>query len=171
LRLRKEGVFLTEIKESTAEEQVVAPGTSVSRGVSSQDITIMSRQVATLVAAGIPLVESLTALVDQVENLKLKRRSRTSGRGERGEFARRRDAGASEDLLESLREHGSRGEASGALEVVLNRLADFSENQTRLRGKIVATMAYPAIMLFIGGAALIIIFTFVIPKLVRLYRT
>jgi general secretion pathway protein F len=62
------------------------------------------------------------------------------------------------------------GEASGALEIVLNRLADYNENQMKLRGKIVSALAYPVIMLFIGIAALVIIFTVVIPKLIRLYE-
>ncbi len=170
-RLRKEGLFLTEIHE-VQEVGPQAPGNiHFSRGVSSQDIAVMSRQLATLVAAGIPLVESLTALVDQVENLKLKRAL--------SDVREKVNEGSS--LAEAMRSHPKvfsdlfvnmvrAGEASGALEIVLNRLADYNENQTKLRGKIIATMAYPSIMLLIGLLALIVIFTFVIPKLVRLYQ-
>jgi len=171
-RLRKEGVFLTEIQETKGEETPAAPGNiRFSRGVSAQDITIMSRQLATLVAAGIPVVESLTALVDQVENVKLKR-ALSDVREKVNEGSSLADAMAAHPkIFANLFVNMVRaGEASGALEIVLNRLADFNENQTRLRGKIAATMAYPAIMLFIGGAALVVIFTMVIPKLVRLYE-
>src|SRR5210317_140151 len=69
-KLRKDGLFLTDLKETRAATKEEVPGNvRFSRGVSTQDITIMTRQLATLVAAGIPLVESLTALVDQVESV------------------------------------------------------------------------------------------------------
>jgi general secretion pathway protein F len=170
-RLRKESLFLTDIKETQGAAAPAAVGNvRIGGGVPSQDVTIMSRQLATLVAAGIPLVESLTALVDQVENLKLKHAL--------SDVREKVNEGSS--LADAMRSHPKifsdlfvnmvrAGEASGALEIVLNRLADYNENQTRLKGKILATMAYPAIMLFIGLAALVIIFAFVIPKLVRLY--
>ncbi|MFH1261926.1 MAG: type II secretion system inner membrane protein GspF [Pseudomonadota bacterium] len=171
-RLRREGVFLTEIAETKAEGANAVPGNiQFSRGVAPQDVTIMTRQLATLIGAGIPLVEALTALVDQVDNIKLKRAL--------SDVRERVNQGSS--LAEAMRVHPKifsnlfvnmirAGEASGALDIVLNRLADFSENQTRLRGKIISTLAYPAIMLVIGAIALVGIFTFVIPKVVNLYK-
>lgn len=171
-RLRKEGIFLTEIAESKAMEAPALPGNvRISRGVSLQDVTIMTRQLATLVASGIPLVESLTALVEQVDNLKLKRTL--------SDVREKVNEGSS--LAEAMRAHPRvfsnlfvnmvrAGEASGALDIVLNRLADYSENQSRLRGKIVSTLAYPAVMLVIGGLAMVGIFTFVIPKVITLYK-
>ncbi len=171
-RLRKDGIFLTEIRETEAAEVPTAPGNiRFSRGVSSQDMSITTRQLATLVGAGIPLVESLTALVDQVENLKLKR-ALSSVREKVNEGSSLADAMKSHPKVFSslFVNMVHAGEASGALDTVLNRLADFTENQTRLRGKVVSAMAYPGIMLFIGICALVIIFTFVIPKLVTLYQ-
>ncbi len=171
-RLRKDGVFLTEIAESQAESGETAPGNiRFSRGVSTQDISIMTRQLATLVGSGIPIAESLKALVDQVENLRLK--------GALSDVRERVTEGM--NLADAMSKHPKvfsplfvnmirAGEVSGALEIVLNRLADYTENQSRLKGKIGSTMAYPAIMLVIGAAALVIIFTFVIPKLVKLYE-
>jgi general secretion pathway protein F len=61
------------------------------------------------------------------------------------------------------------GESSGALEVVLVRLADFTESQARLRSKVVGTLTYPAAMLLIGTAILGILFTVVIPKVVKIF--
>ena len=171
-KLRKDGVFLTEIRESNAAKPgPTAPGNiRFSRGVPVQDIAIMTRQLSTLVAAGIPLVESLTALVDQVENIKLKQAL--------SEVREKVNEGSS--LADALKLHPKvfsplfinmvrAGEASGALEIVLNRLADFTENQMQLRGKLMSAMAYPIIMVFLGIAALALIFAFVIPKLVSLY--
>lgn len=130
----------------------------------------MTRQLATLVGAGIPLVEALSALVDQVDNVKLKQSL--------SDVRERVNEGSS--LAEALKNHPKifsnlfinmvrAGEASGALDTVLNRLADYSENQTRLRGKIISTLAYPAIMLLIGIAALVLIFTFIIPRLQQMF--
>jgi general secretion pathway protein F len=62
------------------------------------------------------------------------------------------------------------GESSGALEVVLVRLADFTEGQARLRAKVVGTLTYPAAMLLIGTAILGILFTVVIPKVVKIFE-
>jgi general secretion pathway protein F len=62
------------------------------------------------------------------------------------------------------------GESSGALEVVLVRLADFTENQARLRAKIIGTLTYPAAMLVIGTAILGILFTVVIPKITKIFE-
>lgn len=171
-RLRKDGIFLTDIAETKADSGQTAPGNiRFSRGVSSQDVAIMTRQLATLVGSGIPIAEALKALVDQVENLRLK--------GALSDVRERVTEGST--LADAMAKHPKAfsalfvnmiraGEVSGALEIVLNRLADYSENQTRLKGKIGSTMAYPAIMLVIGAAALVIIFTFVIPKLVKLYQ-
>ncbi len=171
-RLRKEGLYLTDIKEAAADAGPTAPGNiKFSRGISQQDLTIMTRQLATLVAAGIPLVESLTALVDQVENVKLKRalsdvRERVNQGGSLADALNAHPKIFSNLFVNMIRA----GEASGALEVVLNRLADFSENQTRLRGKIVSAMAYPAIMICVGLIALILLFMFVIPRIVTLFQ-
>jgi general secretion pathway protein F len=171
-RLKKDGIFLTDIKESKTGVQQQAPGNiRFTRGVPAQDISIMSRQLATLIAAGVPLVESLSALVDQVENVKLKAalsdvREKVNEGGTLADAMRAHPKIFSDLFVNMVRA----GEASGALEIVLNRLADYNENQTKLRGKIVSAMAYPILMVLIGFVALIMIFTFVIPKLVVLYK-
>jgi general secretion pathway protein F len=62
------------------------------------------------------------------------------------------------------------GESSGALEVVLVRLADFTESQARLRSKIIATMTYPILMMGVSAAILGVLFTFVIPKITKIFE-
>jgi general secretion pathway protein F len=62
------------------------------------------------------------------------------------------------------------GEASGALDSVLLRLAEFTEGQARLRQKIVGTMIYPLIMMFIGGGVLVLLMTVVVPKVTKMFE-
>ena len=62
------------------------------------------------------------------------------------------------------------GEHSGALEIVLVRLADFTESQARLRSKIMGTMAYPIAMMVIGSVVLGILFTVVIPRVTKIFE-
>ena len=113
---------------------------------------MMTRQLATLVTAGIPLVEAVGALIEQVERLELKRVLT--------QVVDRLNEGSS--LAKALEPHPrvfstlyvsmvGAGEASGTLETVLERLADFMESQSKLRGKVGAALAYPALMMVIGS--------------------
>ena len=119
--------------------------------ISADDVAITTRQLAVLVGAGIPLVEALGALIEQIEHEKLKRIV--------SDVKQRVNEGAS--LADALAAHPKTfgnlyvnmvraGESSGALDVVLVRLADFTESQARLRSKVMGTMAYPAFMMVIG---------------------
>ena len=166
-KLRKDGIFLTEIQESQSGQEASVPGNikiSFKNKISSDDLAIMTRQLATLVGAGIPLVESLTALTEQVENVRLKKslsdvRDRVNEGSTMAEALKNHDHIFSNLFINMIRA----GEASGAFETVLNRLADYTENQNKLKGKVTSAMAYPIVMLLIGVVALLVIFTFVIP--------
>ncbi len=173
--LRREGVFLTEVLGEQQVKAAQAREVNVRRWVigriSAEDLAIATRQLAVLVKAGIPLVDALTALVEQVDKEKLKRVL--------GDVKQRVNEGAS--LGDALAQHPKvfgdlyvnmirAGETSGALEIVLVRLADFTESQARLRSKILGTMAYPAAMMLIGTAVLGILFTVVIPKVMKLFE-
>src|SRR5580698_10295738 len=152
--LRKEGVFLSEIKLEE-EKRSVAGEVDVKRlfmgRIKTDDIAVMTRQLATLVGAGIPLVEALSALIDQVDQERLKRIvSQVKQRVNEG--ATLADAlGQHQKVFSTLYINMIRaGEHSGALHVVLIRLADFTESQARLRSKVIGTMAYPVIMVIIS---------------------
>jgi general secretion pathway protein F len=179
--LRKDGVYLTDARAAEAGAVVGEQKTGLSReidvpamlgfaGVSSQNLAIATRQLATLIAAGIPLVDALTALVDQIEQPRLKRIM--------GVVKQKVNEGAS--LADALREHPKvfselyvnmirAGESSGALDVVLVRLADFTESQAQLRNKIIGAMLYPAIMVVVGIAIVSILFVVVIPKVTKIF--
>ena len=179
---RKDGVYLTDAHAAEAGAVVGEQKTGLSRevdipamlgftGVSAQDLAIATRQLATLISAGIPLVDALTALVDQIEQPRLKRIM--------GVVKQKVNEGAS--LADALREHPKvfselyvnmirAGESSGALDVVLVRLADFTESQAQLRNKIIGAMLYPAIMVVVGIAIVSILFVVVIPKVTRIFE-
>jgi general secretion pathway protein F len=172
--LRREGVFLTEVIGQKQADAQASRDVNVKRWVigrvSAEDLAIATRQLAVLVHAGIPLVEALTALVEQVDKEKLKRVL--------GDVKQRVNEGAS--LADALAAHPKvfgdlyinmirAGEHSGALEIVLVRLADFTESQARLRSKIMGTMAYPVLMMVIGSLVLGVLFTVVIPKVTKIF--
>jgi general secretion pathway protein F len=173
--LRKEGVFVSEVKaeevkkRETAEEQADVRRLWSGR-ISAEEVSIMTRQLATLVGAGIPLVEALTALVDQIDHERLKRVvSQVKQRVNEGSTLA--DAMAlhprvfSQLFINMIRA----GEHSGALHVVLIRLADFTEAQARLRSKVMGTMAYPIIMVIIGTLIMGILMTVVVPKVTKMF--
>ncbi|HEX9577126.1 MAG TPA: type II secretion system F family protein, partial [Myxococcales bacterium] len=180
--LRKDGVYLTEARPAEAGAVAGEQKTGLARevdvgamlgftGVSSQDLAIATRQLATLVGAGIPLVEALTALVDQIEQPRLKRIM--------GMVKQKVNEGSS--LADALKEHQKvftdlyvnmirAGESSGALDVVLVRLADFTEAQAALRNKLIGAMLYPAIMVLVGITIVGILFVAVIPKVTKIFE-
>lgn len=178
--LRKDGVFLTEVvAERRSAGAVAAGGTAknlklkqlfVGR-ISTDDVAILTRQLATLLGAGIPLVEGLNALIEQVEHERLKT-IMTQVKDRVNEGSTLADALAAHPrAFSSLYVNMVRsGEHSGALDVVLTRLADFTEGQARLRSKIMGTLTYPAIMMLIGSAIVMVLLTVVVPKISRMFE-
>ncbi len=171
--LRKEGVLLTSAQEGAEKKKKptsdVDPFAFLKR-VSASDVAVMTRQLATLVRAGIPLVESISALTEQVEKEQLVRVLSTVRDNLRG--------GTS--FAKSLAEHPkvfpalyvnmiAAGEASGSLEAVLERLADFMEGQARLASKVKGALAYPVVMLVFGTALVSFLMISVVPKLTSIF--
>ena len=176
-RMRADGVYLTDIQEADARQEVKvrAADDAASRfairlpvRIPTQERSIATRQLATLVGAGIPLVESLSALVEQVEHAALK-----------SVFAQVRDRvneGAS--LADSLAASGKfdtlyvsmirAGEASGALDKVLERIADYLEDQVRLASKVTSILVYPAVMLGFAMVVVALLVTIVLPQITSL---
>jgi general secretion pathway protein F len=173
--LKREGILLTEAaegKEGNATQGKKFDPLALFRRVSVNDIATMTRQLATLVGAGIPLVEAVSALSEQVEKMELLR-ILTLVRD-------RLNEGMS--LAKSLEEHPkafpslyinmvAAGEASGTLEKVLDRLADFMEDQARLRGKVTAALAYPVLMMMMGTGLLTVMMTVVVPKVTSIFAS
>lgn len=177
LKLRRSGVFPTEVLPEgakggggfslTAEIDI---GKYFER-VKTKDLAVMTRQLSTLISARIPLVESLTALVDQTENKKL-RKVIADVKGKVTEGERFSDAcAAHEKIFPEIYIHMiSAGEASGALDAVLDRLAGFMEKHAALKSKIAGAMAYPIIMTFVAMALVGFLVAYVVPKVTKIFE-
>jgi general secretion pathway protein F len=175
--LKRDGIFLTELSETNPTE---AKGISrkalqisfLSERVSSSDLAVATRQLATLVGAGIPLVDALVALIDQTEHPYFKnvwaevkqKVNEGAGFGDALSFYPKIFTGLYVNMVRA-------GETSGALDVVLNRLAEFTESQADLRSKLIGTMIYPIIMVLIACVVVGILMIFVIPKISQLFIT
>ncbi len=172
-RVRALGIMLIEIKEQkTNNNDKEKSSFSFGSGVSVSELALVTRQLATLIKAKIQIVEAFSALVDQTESPKL--------RAVLAEVKQKVNEGSS--LAGALAEYPKifnnvyvnmveAGESSGTLEVVLLRLADFTESQVKLRNKIKGAMTYPIIMMVVGAAMMGIILVFVIPKITRIFVT
>jgi general secretion pathway protein F len=175
-RLRKQGVFPTEVWEKK-EGATRGRGINVEidfgkyfQRVSVQDLATLTSQLSTLVGAGIPMVEALNALVDQTENPKLKSvlvevRQKVNG-GTSLARAMRAHPEIFGDLFVNMVDAG---EQSGALDLVLTRLTEYTESQVALRGKLVTAITYPILMMLVSSALVLGLFTFVIPRIKRIF--
>ncbi len=174
-RMRRDGIFLTELSETTT--AVVAPGRSdrgrrISLGflqrIPGLEMALATRQLSTLVGAGIPLVDALGALVEQVEHARLK--DVLSGVRERvNEGAALADALVQSGQFDTLYVSMIRaGEEGGALDVVLARIADYLEDQVRLQNKVSSILIYPAVMLVFAMLVVGALVTVVLPQITGL---
>ena len=171
-KLRRTGVFPTDLKEERAATPLaVRAFAQRSERVPAAELAAITRQFSTLVAAGLPLVEALGALAEQAERPSLAR-TLAQVRQEVTEGSSLADALAQHPrLFGSLYVNMVRaGEASGALHVVLDRLADYTENQARLLGKVRSALTYPAIMLLLSATILFFLLSYVVPKVTRIFQ-
>ena len=134
-------------------------------GVKPKVLTTFTRQLATLVDAGLPLLRGLRVLEKQERNANLK--------SILGELAVSIEGGST--FSEALAQHPKvfnklfvnmvkAGELGGVLEVVLKRLAEFSEKAQKIKGKVKAAMFYPCAVLIVAVGIMVLLMTFVVPK-------
>lgn len=175
LKLRKMGIYPEKLVMEGAGKKVSLSSSvdfsAWTHRIKIQDVSAMTRQLSTLISAGIPLVESLSALVDQVENPKLRKivsqvREKVT-EGQKLSDAMRAHPKVFSDLFVNMI---NAGENSGALDQVLNRLATFTENQTRLQSKVKGAMMYPIIVSVVGLGLVVMLMVFVIPKLLSIFE-
>lgn len=169
-KLRAMNIMLIDIKEQKSDSLKEDKAINFSVSVKTADLALMTRQLATLIKAKIQIVESLSALVDQTENKQL--------RVALSEIKQKVNEGSS--LAQGFSDYPTifnkvyinmvdAGESSGTLEVVLLRLADFTEAQVKLKTKIKGAMMYPLIMVGVGSIMMGIIFIVVIPKITKIF--
>jgi general secretion pathway protein F len=175
-RLRGSGMFPVEVKEArsaSAARGVPAQPVSVSgffKRVSPGEVSVMTRQLSILLAAGVPLVGALEALLSQVPNPLFKRIlaqiKESVNEGNSLAFALSQHPRLFSNIYVNM---VRAGEASGALDVVLARLAEYGEHQETLKGRFKAALAYPVFMVFIGSCVLLFLLTVVVPDITQVF--
>lgn len=178
LKLRKDGVFPTEMEEqkgagrstTTRAGARATSGGGRSASLTVNDVALMTRQMATLLVAGLPLVDSLGVLMDQTEKKTIKSlladvREAIRGGASYSAVLERYPKDFSPIYVHMVRA----GESSGALDQILFRLAEFLEKQLALKNKVTNAILYPAIMLVVGTLILFFLVTFVVPKITAVF--
>ena len=186
-RLKEMGYFPTKVTEAAGEKgkggkKKPAKKKKKSKGsinitipgfggkVKPKILTTFTRQLATLVDAGLPLLRGLRVLAKQEKNAVLKRII--------GELGDSIEGGST--FSEGLAQHPKvfnklfinmvkAGELGGVLEVVLNRLAEFMEKAEKIKGKVIAAMFYPAAVMVVAGGILVLLMVVVVPKFKQIF--
>lgn len=171
-RLKKDGIFVTDIRDKTKAQAAKAKGSKPSGGkVPISDLANLTRQLATLLRAGIPLVDSLVAVADQMENPLLKDVvSDVKTQVNEGSTLHKAMAKYPNIFSHIYITMCEAGEATGTLDVILLRLAEFTEAQNALVAKVRAAIMYPVIMTVFLTAMLAVIFIFVVPRMTAVFE-
>lgn len=172
-KLRASGKYPTSISESLSKKQKNKKqilGSTLFDRVSQDEVQVVTRQLSTLLGAGIPLIGALSSLIEQSSNSAFKR-ILAQIRDSVNEGATLTDSFAAHPrLFSNIYINMVRsGEASGSLDVVLERLADFGEKQRALQGKLKAALVYPIFMAFIGTGILFFLITYIVPNITRVF--
>ncbi|MDB6152065.1 MAG: type ii secretion system (t2ss) protein f [Chthoniobacteraceae bacterium] len=147
------------------------PGMFARKTVSGKVLMIFTRQLATLIDAGLPLLRGLTVLAKQEKDLVLKNTINALADAVQG----------GSTFSESMAQHPrifnklyinmvKAGELGGVLEIVLQRLAEFQEKAQKIKNKVVAAMAYPVIVLMIAMLIMVFLLAFIVPRFEQIFK-
>ena len=173
-RLNEMGYFPLSVREEgtgNGDSIRKTPLSKLGQRISSRDLSIFTRQLSDLLESGLTLFKALDVIHEQTENKQLKKVIK--------DIHSRLKEG--QTLSEALSEYPKifsglyvsmvkSGEVGGSLEKVLTRLSDFAEKDEELRAKIRAALAYPFLMATIGLLTIFVLLTFVIPRLVAMFK-
>lgn len=153
------------------------------RRISTKDICMLARQLATLLRAGLPLVPALSAIVEQLQDVPKRRIVRLGTQKHplaeiMQQVADRVNAGST--LADALRKHPgvfsslfvnmvAAGEESGTLEEILLRLAEMLEKRVHLASKVKSAVAYPAMMTVVAAGVVVFLLSFVVPSITQIF--
>ena len=179
--IKKQGRFPTNIAETAAAAGAVKGkglslpfsfgGGSGTGKVPAKVLTVFTRQLSTLISAGLPLLRSLRTLSKQEKNANLKKIMASLAESVEGGTT----------FSEALAQHPKAfnklyvnmvkaGELGGVLEVVLTRLAEFAEKSQRIRGKVTSAMVYPIVVLTIAVGIVTFLMLFIVPKFEAIFK-
>jgi general secretion pathway protein F len=170
--LRDRQLLPVEVAEVEARERKARRQFSLFRGISGLDLAMLTRQLATLVKAGLPLEEALLAVSEHTEKPRLK----SIVLGVRAKVLEGHSLAAGLDDFPHAfpmvyRATVMAGEQAGQLDTVLERLADYTESRHGLRQKVAQAMVYPILLTFIALVIIIVMLIAVVPKVVRVFET
>jgi len=180
--IKKKGQFPTNISETTAAASGKAAGKGFSfkfslgggggtGKVPSKTLTVFTRQLSTLISAGLPLLRSLRTLGKQEKDANLKKIMLGLSESVEGGTT----------FSEALTQHPKAfnklyvnmvkaGELGGVLEIVLTRLAEFAEKSQRIKGKVTSAMVYPLVVLTIAVGIVTFLMLFIVPKFEEIFK-
>jgi general secretion pathway protein F len=168
--LRQQGVYVSTLEEQKSVVRNTGSWfSSRQKKMATNDLATTTRLLATLLQAGVPIDEALLSIAGQVEKkeqVHLFNQLREEIRQGNSLYQAMTMQGRS--FPELYKKMVQVGESSGSLDQVLLRLADFLEDQARLKSRIIAALAYPVLMAFVGTGVLLFLVSFVVPKITRM---
>lgn len=174
-RLRSSDKYPVKIRQTKTKSGGTDKGSlsqlSIFDRIKPGEVHVMTRQLATLLGAGIPLDTALTSIIEQAENSSFKKvvaqLKESIGEGE----TLSQSLGRYQRLFPNMYINMVRaGEASGSLDRVLSKLADFGEKQEALLARLRAALIYPAFMAVVGMGILFILVTYVVPNITQVFE-
>jgi type IV pilus assembly protein PilC len=168
--LRKKRIIITSVREKPKEIKFSLP--KIGTGVSTRDLAIFTRQFATMINAGLPLVQCLDILSKQTEKENFRiiigqtMREVEAGTTLAEALAKKENNGVFDELFVNMVEAG---EAGGILDDILQRLATFIEKAEALKRKIQGAMVYPAVVMTVAVLATCFMLIFIIPTFARMF--
>ncbi|MEP0356122.1 type II secretion system inner membrane protein GspF [Paraglaciecola sp.] len=170
--LREQGLIPMQVDQVAEKERKSQQGFSLFKNtISASDLSLLTRQLSTLVESALPIEEALLAVAEQCEKPRQKNMM-MAVRSKVVEGHTLADAMAEfphvfDDLFRAM---VAAGEKSGHLDTVLNRLADYTEKRQQTKSQITQAMVYPCIMLFFAFAIVLLLLTQVVPKIVGQFQ-
>ncbi len=170
--LRERSLLPVQVSEVEAKTKTEGRQLSLRRSVSALDLALLTRQLATLVRAGLPLDESLQAVSEQTERPRIK----SILLGVRAKVLEGHTLASGLDDFPGAFPHVYRatvaaGEQAGRLDSVLERLADYTESRHGLRQKISHALIYPIVLTCLALTIIVLMLVYVVPKVVGVFET
>ncbi|USD65186.1 type II secretion system inner membrane protein GspF [Vibrio sp. SCSIO 43136] len=173
VKLKEQGLMPVEIVQAKGNKSSATKGTKSTsmgfqRGISTVDLSLLTRQLSTLVQAGMPLEECLRAVAEQTEKPRI-RTMLMAVRSRVTEGYTLADSMADYPLVfdELFRSMVAAGEKSGHLDAVLERLADYVENRQKMRSKLMQALIYPVVLVVFAVAIVSFLLATVVPKIIE----